>query len=103
MNAAAGGIADAGVVVYGTAWCGYCAAARRLLATKGVPFHEIDIDEAPSRRQEMIERSGRHTVPQVFIGRRHIGGYSDLAALEREGRLDELLAPAGESTKEQRR
>ncbi|MFO7304609.1 MAG: glutaredoxin 3 [Gammaproteobacteria bacterium] len=81
------------VVMYSTTWCGYCQRARNLLASKGVAFHEIKIDENPAQRQIMIERSGgRRTVPQIFIGDRHIGGYDDLAALESSGELDKLLA-----------
>lgn len=82
----------AGVVMYHRAWCPYCSAARSLLRTKGVAIEEIDIGAARERRAEMIARSGRTTVPQIFIGDTHVGGYDDLAALERAGRLDALLA-----------
>lgn len=82
------------VVMYSTGWCGYCAAARTLLAAKGLVAEEIDVDADPARREEMMERTGRRTVPQIFIGDRHVGGYSDLAALERDGRLDEILRGA---------
>ena len=67
--------------------------ARRLLESKGVPFEEIDVEAQPEQREEMIRRSGRRTVPQIFIGERHIGGCDDLHALDAEGRLDPLLAP----------
>lgn len=81
--------------MFAKAWCPYCAAARTLLAQKGAVVTEIDIEAFPERRQEMIERSGRQTVPQIFIGAVHVGGYDDLAALEQSGRLDALLkAPA---------
>ncbi|MCL4721170.1 MAG: glutaredoxin 3 [Gammaproteobacteria bacterium] len=82
----------AGVVMYHRPWCPYCSAARALLRTKGVAIAEIDIGAEPERRAEMIARSGRTTVPQIFIGATHVGGYDDLAALERAGRLDALLA-----------
>jgi glutaredoxin 3 len=78
--------------MYATGWCPYCTAARSLLRGKGVAFTEIDVDAEPARRTEMVTRSGRRTVPQIFIGSRHVGGYDDLAALERAGGLDPLLA-----------
>ena len=79
------------VEMYANAWCPYCAAARALLGGKGVQITEIDIEQLPERRAEMINRSGRRTVPQIFIGSAHVGGYDDLAALERAGKLDLLL------------
>lgn len=81
------------IVIYSSPFCGYCAAAKRLLASKGASFTEIDVLAEPGRRAEMTERSGRRTVPQIFIGERHIGGYDDLAALESSGGLDALLSP----------
>jgi glutaredoxin 3 len=80
------------VVMYANGWCPYCAAARRLLTAKQVEFREIDVEQDPARRTEMETRSGRHTVPQIFIGDHHVGGFDDLSALERAGRLDTLLA-----------
>lgn len=81
------------VEIYTSPLCGFCHAAKRLLTQKGVSFSEIDISRAPERRQEMLRRAnGRHTVPQIFIGATHVGGYDDLSALERSGRLDPLLA-----------
>ncbi|MBL8200957.1 MAG: glutaredoxin 3 [Chromatiales bacterium] len=77
--------------MYANSWCPYCSAARALLDSKQVPVVEINVEEFPDRRAEMIARSGRRTVPQIFIGATHVGGYDDLAALEREGRLDPLL------------
>ena len=68
------------VVVYSSAWCGYCRAAKALLQEKGMPFEEIDVDENSEMRREMMERSGRRTVPQIFFGDQHIGGYTDLYA-----------------------
>ncbi len=79
------------VVMYTTRTCPYCAAARALLAGKGVDYTEIDIGAVPARREEMETRSGRRTVPQIFIGDTHVGGYDDMAALDRSGRLDPLL------------
>jgi glutaredoxin 3 len=83
--------ADA-ILVYASPFCGYCAAAKALLAGKGVAFTEIDVLAEPDKRREMIARSGRTTVPQVFIGDTHVGGYDELAALEAGGKLDGLLA-----------
>ena len=78
--------------MYATGWCPYCERARALLARKGVAFEEIDIDVASSRREEMMMRSGRRTVPQIFIGEVHVGGCDDLYALDARGGLDPLLA-----------
>lgn len=80
------------IVMYATSRCGYCARARQLLTAKGVPFTEIDVDRVPGSREEMQRRSGRHTVPQIFIGEHHVGGYDDARELERRGELDPLLA-----------
>jgi glutaredoxin 3 len=78
--------------MYTTSWCPYCERARRLLTAKGASFSEIDVESAPEKRAEMQSRSGRRTVPQIFIGERHVGGSDDLAALESAGKLDALLA-----------
>jgi len=80
--------------MYSTGWCPYCMRAESLLRGKGVDIEMIRIDLEPSRRDEMIERSGRRTVPQIFIGATHVGGYDDLAALDRAGGLDPLLSTA---------
>jgi glutaredoxin 3 len=80
------------VTMYLTQWCPYCQRARALLAAKGATVVEIDIEAQPSRRSEMMDRSGRRTVPQIFIGDRHVGGCDDLHALEAAGGLDPLLA-----------
>ena len=81
------------VEIYTSPLCGYCHAAKRLLAKKGVSFTEIDLARTPDRRAEMLARArGRHTVPQIFIGPTHVGGCDDLHALERAGKLDALLA-----------
>jgi glutaredoxin 3 len=79
------------IVMYTTDWCHYCERARKLLARKNVAFEEIDINATPGKRAEMQERSGRRTVPQIFIGDQHVGGSDDLQALEDAGKLDALL------------
>ena len=79
------------VVMYTTSWCPYCQRARRLFASKQVSIEEIDIEAVPGKRTEMQTRSGRRTVPQIFIGDRHIGGSDDLQSLEDAGELDSLL------------
>jgi glutaredoxin 3 len=79
--------------MYCTAYCPYCIHAERLLGRKGVTaIDKIRIDEDPTRRAEMMARTGRRTVPQIYIGERHVGGYDDLVALDRAGGLDPLLA-----------
>lgn len=80
------------VLMYSTAWCGYCQRARTLLQRKGIAVHEIKVDEEVGARETMLKKSGgRRTVPQIFIGEQHVGGYDDLAALDRAGELDKLL------------
>ena len=83
------------VIIYTRMMCGYCAAAKRLLERKGVAFVEHDASFSQELRQEMVERSGRATFPQIFIGGRHVGGSDDLHALDRDGRLDRMLAGDG--------
>jgi glutaredoxin 3 len=80
------------VTMYATGWCPYCSRARSLLERKGVQFEEIDIERVPEKRAEMQARSGRRSVPQIFIGDQHVGGCDDLHALEDAGKLDALLA-----------
>ena len=80
------------VIVFSSPFCGYCAAAKRLLMEKGAAFTEINVIISPDRRREMIELSGRRTVPQIFVGGKHIGGYTELSALETAGELDRVLA-----------
>ena len=81
------------VTIYTTMLCPYCFMAKRLLSKKGVAFDEIDVGGDPQQRQTMMERAGgRHTVPQIFVGETHVGGCDDLHELEREGKLDTLLA-----------
>jgi len=79
------------VVVYSTNVCPYCVRAKSLLLRKGVEFEELNIDQDMNLMAEMLERSQRRTVPQIFIDDFHVGGYDDMAALDAEGRLDELL------------
>lgn len=80
------------VLVYTTDYCPYCTAAKRLLSSKGVPFEEIDVGGDDAARQALVVRSGgQRTVPQIFVGETHVGGYTDLAALDRTGGLDKLL------------
>lgn len=81
------------VEIYTSPLCGFCHAAKRLLTQKGVEFSEIDVWAAPDRKPEMMQRAnGRHTVPQIFISDVHVGGCDDLYALDREGKLDPMLA-----------
>jgi glutaredoxin 3 len=79
------------VVMYVTGWCPYCARARKLLEKKGVAFEVVDVEAAPEKRAEMQQRSGRRTVPQIFVGATHVGGCDDLYALDEAGKLDGLL------------
>ena len=81
------------VEIYTTQLCGFCHAAKRLLTQKGASFTEIDVSGDAGKRQAMMTRAnGRHTVPQIFVGSTHVGGYDDLVALDRAGRLEPLLA-----------
>jgi glutaredoxin 3 len=83
------------VTIYTTPFCGFCYSAKRLLSQKGVEFHEIDVSYDAAQRQEMVKRAGgRRTVPQIFIGDRHVGGFDDLYALDKAGELDKLLGRA---------
>ena len=83
------------VTVYVSDWCPYCQRAKGLLQQKQVVFNEINVEEDEKFREEMIARSNRRTVPQVFIGDQHVGGYDELYALERSGELDRLIQGAG--------
>jgi glutaredoxin 3 len=79
------------VEIYTTNWCPYCHAAKALLDEKGVAYEEVDAQK-PEVRMAMIQRAhGRRTVPQIFIGNEHVGGYTDMAALDRAGKLDNML------------
>ncbi len=78
--------------MYTTSWCPYCEQARQLLRRKGVTFEDIDVEASPGKRGEMQVRSGRRSVPQIFVGSTHVGGCDDLHDLEASGGLDPLLA-----------
>ena len=82
------------VQIYATGWCPYCQRAVGLLTDKKVAFTEINVDDGPQLREEMQSRSNRNTVPQIFIGDKHVGGCDDLIALERSGELDRLIQGA---------
>ncbi len=77
--------------MYTTAVCPYCQMAERLLLAKGVEIEKVRVDLQPDRRMEMMQKTGRRTVPQIYIGQTHVGGYDELAALDRAGKLDPLL------------
>jgi glutaredoxin 3 len=79
------------VIVYSSDYCPYCSRAKQLLQNKHVSFEEIRVDGKPQVRAEMVKKSGRNTVPQIWIGSAHVGGCDDLFALERAGKLDDLL------------
>ena len=83
---------DADVVVYVTAYCGYCRAAERHLRARGTPFVAIDVTHEPAARRWLVEATGRTTVPQIFIRGRSVGGYDDMVELDDVGALDRLLA-----------
>ncbi|MCP4000837.1 MAG: glutaredoxin 3 [Gammaproteobacteria bacterium] len=80
------------VIMYTTPWCGYCSAARTLLQSKNIEFEEIDVGRDSELRQKMTDKSNGTTVPQIFINGQPIGGYTDMAAMNEQGKLDELLA-----------
>ena len=82
------------VYLYTTRFCPFCIQAKRLLSSKGVRYREIPVDGDPELRVEMMNLSGRRTVPQIWIGEQHIGGCDELYALERSGQLDPMLADA---------
>ena len=79
------------IKMYSSAWCPFCIQAKRLLDSKGVEYKEISVDGQPGVRAEMMQLSGRHTVPQIWIGETHVGGCDDLFALERSGELNSML------------
>ena len=88
-------VAQPPVVMYSSSWCPYCMRARALFERKDIPFIEIKVDEQPQERDLMLARSGgRRTVPQIFVGDRHVGGFDDLYALDQVGELDRLLGRA---------
>lgn len=79
------------VVLYSTNWCGYCMAAKRFFASKGISFEEIDLTGDDAARDALHQRTGRTSVPQIFVGETHVGGYDDLRALDARGGLTPLL------------
>lgn len=85
-------IATTKVIMYSTAACPYCVMARKLLSKKGVAFEDIRVDQHPEQRPIMERRAGRTSVPQIFIGEVHVGGFTDMQALDQQGELDKLLA-----------
>lgn len=80
------------VRIYGNSTCAYCGAARMLLAGKGVTYEDINVASDPGKQSEMEQLSGRRSVPQIFVGDRHLGGFDDLCELDKSGELDRLLA-----------
>ena len=82
------------VTMYTTRFCPYCMRARQLLDSKQVEYTDIAVDEQPQLRSEMMQRSGRRTVPQIWVGDTHVGGFDDLWMLEQQGQLDPMLAAA---------
>ena len=80
------------VQVYSTRWCGYCVRAKALLQSRGIDYDEISLDDDPAFRQTVLDATGGWTVPQILVDGQPIGGYTELWRLDREGRLDELLA-----------
>lgn len=80
------------VVIYSKSWCPFCVQAKRLLQSKKVAFTEIDVEREPAKMQEMMKKSGRRTVPQIWVGDTHVGGCDELFAAEQKGKLDLLLA-----------
>jgi len=88
---------QANVTLYTTRWCGFCVRAKALLEQKGARYTEIPVDQEPEKRQEMMQLSGRHTVPQIWVGNVHVGGCDELYAMEHSGQLDQLLKQASDS------
>ena len=86
------------VTMYCTDWCPYCIRAEKLLASKGASINKINLDDQPDRRAEMVERTGRKTVPQIYIGDRHVGGHDEIVSLDKNGDLDVFLRNGSSST-----
>lgn len=91
-------MSGAKIQMYTAGYCGFCRRAEALLRSKGAAWEAIHVDHDADKRLEMVRRSGRRTVPQIWIGDLHVGGYDELSALELDGRLDALLNPDDEST-----
>ena len=83
------------ITVYTSAMCGYCVAAKNFLKSRGLAWDEVRVDLEPGERERMVERTGRVTVPQIFVGDVHVGGYDDMMALHRAGKLEPLLSGEG--------
>lgn len=86
------------VTMYCTDWCPYCIRAEKLLASKGAIINKINLDDQPDRRVEMVERTGRRTVPQIYIGEHHVGGHDEIVSLDKNGDLDVFLRNGSSST-----
>jgi len=84
-------VTQAAITLYVAGWCPYCQRAKQLLTQKSLVFNEINVDDDAEFRREMLARSGRRTVPQIFIGEKHVGGCDDLIALDGNGELDRLI------------
>ena len=82
------------IEIYTKSWCPYCTLAKQLLDSRALDYHELDVTSDSAAEDEMIERSGRHTVPQAFVGDRHLGGYDDLARLDASGELEAIAQAA---------
>ena len=82
------------ILIYTTAICPYCMMAKRLLDKKGLPYTEINVDTKPGLREEMMRKANRRTVPQIYIGDYHVGGFDELYALDQQKKLDDLLTVA---------
>ena len=82
------------ITIYSTAICPYCVAAKNFLKSKGLGWKEVRIDTAPGEREKMVERTRRTSVPQIFVGETHVGGYDDMMAMHRAGKFEPLLAGA---------
>jgi glutaredoxin 3 len=82
------------VTVYSTTWCGSCVAAKKLLSKRGIDYVDINLDDDPSFRAKLMDLTGRFTVPQIFVGERHVGGFDDLRVLDQSGQLAELVEQA---------
>jgi len=81
------------IIIYTTPYCGYCLRVKQFLNDQGLSFEEIEVDKDPDKMQEMISKTGRQSVPQIFINGKHIGGHDELFELKTKGQLDELLNP----------
>lgn len=84
-------MSEPSILLYTTGWCPYCERAKALLHRKGLAFREIDVESDPQVREEMMTRSGRRSVPQIFVGDTHVGGFDELYALDRAGKLEPLV------------